>query len=315
MRALLNVHLTDYKTKAITGTSDWQKVELNFNSGDRNTVSINCLFGGYGFATGTAWFDDIELVKAHSAGLAGAEGKVLGIVTAHYAQRGPVESVVETLAALKNSDPALATVMLEGLVAGWPQGVAPKLTEADAAQLHAVMDALPSAARDRMLALSERWGRQDLFAKEAAAVIQELQAHLVNEKMGTDERIDAARRLVGVKDSPETLSAIIDQITPQAAPELQVGLLNTISVSRSANVGDLIVKKWTKLTPTAQRTALGVLLRRPTWATALLDGVEAGTVNTKDLRRALANPDAQQGHRHRRAGQKTRAIQRPSRRS
>jgi alpha-N-arabinofuranosidase len=61
--AQLNVHeLQSVRTKAVTGDSDWTKVECEFETGFENSLQINCLFGGWGRATGKVWFDDIELV-------------------------------------------------------------------------------------------------------------------------------------------------------------------------------------------------------------------------------------------------------------
>jgi len=60
--ALLNLHnIQPLQTKAVTGTKDWTKVELVFNSGARSLVEINCLFGGWGLSTGKAWYDDLQL--------------------------------------------------------------------------------------------------------------------------------------------------------------------------------------------------------------------------------------------------------------
>ena len=60
--ALLNLHnIQDVATKALTGTSDWTKVEVTFETKDQDSVQVNCLFGGWGNATGKAWFDDLAL--------------------------------------------------------------------------------------------------------------------------------------------------------------------------------------------------------------------------------------------------------------
>ena len=60
--ALLNLHtMQPAATKAVTGTSDWTRVELVFDSNEHDAVQINCLFGGWGHATGKAWFDDLKL--------------------------------------------------------------------------------------------------------------------------------------------------------------------------------------------------------------------------------------------------------------
>ncbi|WP_231188459.1 PVC-type heme-binding CxxCH protein [Haladaptatus sp. DYF46] len=44
----------------LTGTNDWTKIEITINSGDHEELSLNLLYGGYGEATGTAWFDSIS---------------------------------------------------------------------------------------------------------------------------------------------------------------------------------------------------------------------------------------------------------------
>jgi alpha-N-arabinofuranosidase len=59
--ALFSFHGTDIRSKAVTGTQDWTRLELVFDSGANDALSLNCLFGGWGKATGTAWFDDVEL--------------------------------------------------------------------------------------------------------------------------------------------------------------------------------------------------------------------------------------------------------------
>lgn len=51
-------------SKSITGTSDWQKVEMLFNSKNRQSVDIGFRLGGnYGTAKGQAWFSDFKVEK------------------------------------------------------------------------------------------------------------------------------------------------------------------------------------------------------------------------------------------------------------
>jgi alpha-N-arabinofuranosidase len=60
--ALFNLHnIQGVATPAVTGTQDWTRVDTVFETEDLDTVQINCLFGGWGLATGKAWFDDVEL--------------------------------------------------------------------------------------------------------------------------------------------------------------------------------------------------------------------------------------------------------------
>jgi alpha-N-arabinofuranosidase len=65
--ALLNLHnIQPLATPALTGTQDWTRVELVFETGGNDAVVVNCLLGGWGLATGKAWYDDLclELVAS-----------------------------------------------------------------------------------------------------------------------------------------------------------------------------------------------------------------------------------------------------------
>ena len=62
--AQISVIGTTEKSMAITGTQDWQKIEMIFNSKDREEVDIGFRLGGYlGRCTGTAWFSDFTFEK------------------------------------------------------------------------------------------------------------------------------------------------------------------------------------------------------------------------------------------------------------
>lgn len=60
--AQISIIGTTEKSMAITGTQDWQKIEMIFNSKDREEVDIGFRLGGYlGKCTGTAWFSDFTI--------------------------------------------------------------------------------------------------------------------------------------------------------------------------------------------------------------------------------------------------------------
>jgi mono/diheme cytochrome c family protein len=61
--ALLNVHALQHKAKttAPQRNNDWTEVEVFFNSGAKAELDINCLFGGRGASTGTAFYDEVAL--------------------------------------------------------------------------------------------------------------------------------------------------------------------------------------------------------------------------------------------------------------
>lgn len=63
---MMNIH-TGGHTNTIKGTTDWTLVEMEFTTGQQQEVLIHCLFGGYGGAKGTAWWDDVSLTKTSSS--------------------------------------------------------------------------------------------------------------------------------------------------------------------------------------------------------------------------------------------------------
>ncbi len=60
--AQIAIEGTTERSVAISGTEDWQKIELIFNSKDREEVNIGFRLGGYlGEVKGEAWFSDFTL--------------------------------------------------------------------------------------------------------------------------------------------------------------------------------------------------------------------------------------------------------------
>lgn len=285
--AMLNVHeLQDPVrggTKALSGDNDWTKVELSFNSGEMREVTINCLFGGWGRVTGTAWFDDIELTPAAGSELTGEMGRVVRLVTTHYAQRGPTDSIVPTLVALKNASPGTAVAVLDGLTSGWPSDKSPTLSDADKKTLANVMESLPENARDRLLALAQRWGQPNLFGASVAAIIDSLKKQITDASTADEKRAAAAKRLVGLQDNSDTIQMVLAQVTTLTPPALASGFINALGDSRNSVVGEKVVEHWMQLSPAIRRNALAVLMRRGEWAMALLDAIDKQQINKGDL--------------------------------
>jgi len=60
--ALLNIHnIQPVATPALTGTRDWTRVDVVFETDEQDAAEVNCLLGGWGLATGKAWYDDLRL--------------------------------------------------------------------------------------------------------------------------------------------------------------------------------------------------------------------------------------------------------------
>ncbi|MEW6157764.1 MAG: PVC-type heme-binding CxxCH protein [Verrucomicrobiota bacterium] len=285
--AMFNIHeLQDPVrggTKALTGDNDWTEVQLTFNSGQMREITVNCLFGGWGRTTGTAWFDDVMLTPAPGSELAGAIGRVVRIVTAHYAVRGPVDSIVATLSALNGASASLSVAILDGLVSGWPEGLAPEIGEREKQTLSSLMTSMPESVRDRLLALAQRWGRTDIFGANIAGIIQGLKTQIADGATPEAQRIAAARRLIGLDSGSEMVKVVLDQVNLLTPPALASGLVGALTESRDTGTGAALVTHWNQMTPAVKRAAIATLMRRGEWTRALLDAVDKGTIARTDL--------------------------------
>jgi putative membrane-bound dehydrogenase-like protein len=282
--------------KALRGDNDWTELTSEFASGGNNRLQLNLLFGGWGPAKGEAWFDDVKLIEIGPGGPlslasledddgSGKAGEIVKLVTRHYAARGPGESVVATLAAAKGADKELVTNVLDGLVAGWPEGAAtaPNLSDAQKAQFGEIAGALSPDQRDRLLVLAGRWGRQDLFAGQMTEVIKTVKATLAGQDADAAERVDAAKRLIRLVDDAASVDEVLKQVTPQTGAELARGLVGAISESKITDAGDKLIAKWGDLSPAARKAAVSVMMRRTPWTVSMLRGIEAKKLLRGDL--------------------------------
>ena len=58
----LSIHELEARTSALkTGSNDWTKLECEFEVSGQDSIQVLCLFGGWGLAAGSAWFDDLSL--------------------------------------------------------------------------------------------------------------------------------------------------------------------------------------------------------------------------------------------------------------
>ena len=65
--ALIVLNFDQEKASVVTGTQDWTQISYEFNSGNRNKITIYCLLGGQGTSVGQAWFDDISITPQNPA--------------------------------------------------------------------------------------------------------------------------------------------------------------------------------------------------------------------------------------------------------
>ena len=241
-------------------------------------------------ATSAAARHDTSFLKAVLTDSEVAEGdlqkgleRVIRMVSRHYAGLEAADTIVATLSKMKGASPNVATAVLDGLMEGWPSDLKPALSGEDKEQLEAVMDALPELVRDRLLSLATGWKVDGLFAGRMEASVASLKSQLADQEATEEKRASAAKRWIGLQDTPEVAGAILDQVTLLSSPTFSTKLINALSESRNEEVGTEILEHWASFTPTVRRAAIGVLLRRSEWALAMLDAVEKKKIERTDI--------------------------------
>ncbi len=158
--ALFNLNGHPARSGAVNGTSDWTRATMDFDSEGRTQAELNCLFGGWGLSTGTAWFDDLSLIDlGANQGRAAAAGEVERLVARNLVPTAPLALQDRLLVQLGDADPGLGAAILDGLTAGWSEsGAAAGAGEAERTVLSALATRLIPANQRRLGALAERWG-------------------------------------------------------------------------------------------------------------------------------------------------------------
>lgn len=292
--ACLNVHelqgAENARTPAVNGTSDWKRVEVLFEAGGRTEATINCLFGGWGWGKGKAWFDDVKVELVSNPGLPGPAGRIVSRVTRHYAHRVASDEVVVVLRALDGAPEPLATAILAGLVDGWPNERAPKLTAADVAELTRVATRLAPQPRALFAELAlARWSLAAEFAGLRDTVVAELERAYSAEETPWEARAAAARRLVGLVAPERAVALLLPGLDLDSESDFASAVLEALGQRREEIVGVGIVAELGRLAPAVQRTAARVLRSRVAWTRALLAAIETGDVSS-----AIVEPAAWQ---------------------
>jgi putative membrane-bound dehydrogenase-like protein len=220
---------------------------------------------------------------AHAGELAGVLGPVIRTVTGHYARRGPDDHLVSILKTVAGASPAIAIAVLDSLVDNWPEDATPTLTEADRAALHDLMQSVPDFTRDRVLALSLRWGLRDLFGREMAGITSQLRRQIADTSLEDAQRVNAAGRLITIDPGAETIRSILQPIQLLTPPGLATPMVNILAGSREENTASLLLDHWPNFSPAVRRTAVSLLMRRPQWTRALLDAIGDGRMPRTDL--------------------------------
>lgn len=99
----------------LNGTNkDWQKLQMNFKVDYDSGVLIYCLFGAWAEATGTVWFDDIELLQLTSDKIVPKVVDVESLIAKEAFKKG-ADSVIRLSKLINTRDEIFTRPFLKGL--------------------------------------------------------------------------------------------------------------------------------------------------------------------------------------------------------
>jgi putative membrane-bound dehydrogenase-like protein len=142
--AMLELHMLNGRqptSKKLKGTNDWTQVEIRFSSGRQRELSINCLYAGWGHATGKAWWDDISLVKLGpskgGAAIAGLED--VNSLVAQNLNAFTQPDALKRVASLADAKPSALSRAIKTALTGAKAGAATAETEEELAKTHQII--------------------------------------------------------------------------------------------------------------------------------------------------------------------------------
>lgn len=208
---------------------------------------------------------------------------IVGLVAAHYAGTGPVETIDRVLLATTKADPAVAEPILGGLAKGWRSKEPPKLTEATEKALVAQIERQSATGRASLIRLAGALGSKSLekYGKEVA---QSLFATIADDTARDAGRVAAAKQAVELLPyEDDAVTQVLGALSPRSSPALVAGLLDAVAASSAPGMGKAVLDKLDTLTPAGKTAAIRLLLGRPQATTLLLDSIEKGGVRLTDL--------------------------------
>ncbi len=186
------------------------------------------------------------------------------VLAEHLARSQPTnDQLVSLLKTMASGEATLAEAMVAGLSQGWPRDYKPELTAELEQTLDGLVPKLPLGSRGQLVTLASGWGSQKL-KKYADEIIAGLNETIAKNDASIDDRLGAVKQLLQISGgSDEVLTQLVDMLTPQTPPQLSSGIVRSFSAARSKNVAELLLAKWSMLTPKLREDVVACASRSP----------------------------------------------------
>lgn len=237
------------------------------------------------------------------AGLGQSSGKlpeksttIMTIVATHVARGRPTGEELSHLLVSAASDAEVLQATLDGFVQGWPHEYAVQITPEAESFLLARFETAPTELKGAMFRLAPALGWKGIEGY-AAELTEKLLETIASSQAPEEDRIARARDLIRFQPQSDDVAArLLKVISPQTPTSVSVGLISALVESQAPHTAELLIDRFSTLTPALRQAALRVLLARQQTTAAFLTAVESGQLQLSELsldqKQSLANhPD------------------------
>lgn len=204
---------------------------------------------------------------------------------AEHISRGKLGSntLQELITSLAKAPAPLAVAILDGLAAGLPRDTHVTVSEDLESAFTRTFELVNGNVKVKLLRIAAQCGTTALESK-SAEIVNALVNAIGDTGMDDDQRAAAARDLVSFRSADSRIvKKIVQQLSPQTSPALTTRLLSAVQLSTADATGKVVIESLFALTPKTKSAAISILLGKPTWAKALIQGIESGTLDLSEL--------------------------------
>jgi uncharacterized protein len=203
-------------------------------------------------------------------------------IAANHLARNSAGKANQLLMPLANANPLIAGAIIRGLRAGWPSGSPDPNGDAVDNLIKQLRTQLTVEDQVQLAMLARRARIESMpFIGELSKTLFE---KIEDESIAVAERVHAAELAVAMRpDHSETVTRLLDFLTPLALPEFSLGLIRALGSSTAPSLGAIVIERQELLTPSGREAVFELLLARPQLTAALIEAMENGTVRPLDL--------------------------------
>jgi len=201
----------------------------------------------------------------------------------HYVRSGVDDDLYKLINTIEDTQPLLADAFLSGLSQDWPDNVRTATRANIELQPDAIINRLSSEGKAAYINIISSLSTDDRYRPTIERTIEQFLNELDDSDQPDSARLAAFAALTSVLPPNELGDVFETQLTPQSAPEYIRGLVAHLGSINDVIIAQRVLENWALITPAVRPDVLEMLARRVSFARALLDAIETGTISANDI--------------------------------